>query len=506
LEAVSCVSVDDDDYATTTMSNTPGEPGDGSKDQKGRPGLDKAKTRRRSSLYDIQQDQNFLASFHQVQQDAMPWAKAWSWDTFLSFFTCDPNRTSMTKVSLTKLLSFSTRKERYLMAFGVLLATFSGLGIPVWLGLLARSLDTFSSLGRLIDEVGGEELFDFLRQELNKMCIAFGIVGLVSLVTGSLYVSIWTYLGEKQALRIQKAFVRSAMNQDAAWFDENDREALPTKMSTSLVHVNAAIGRQIVDVYSLAVSSVGCLVVALLLNTALSLIMLCVIPVVALVMVVINWFVRNRNKEGAAELALAGSIATEVIAGIKTVFALCSQKFFFKQYSDHLARSERRQTRSIFLSSLLAGLTGLIFYATYMISFYIGTQQVISGAETSLIIKCFLSGEPGCRVTGASVMCSIYGVILCVTFVGLLTPGLATVNRGRNAAATIFAAIDRVPPIDPTSEDGAKREQLEGKLEFRSLHFAYPSRQKPVLFNFNLTVQAGQSVALVGPSGSGKST
>ena len=456
----------------------------------------------------VEDQKNFLASFQKAQEIASPAKGGGSWDTLMTQLLCckGPEEETKTKVSLSKLLSFSTKNERWGLAFGVVMASFSGLGIPMWLLLLARSLDTFSSLGKLIDEIGGDELWEFLRQELNDLCIAFGVVGLISLVAGTLYVSIWTYIGEKQALRIQRAFVKSAMNQDAAWFDENDRQALPTKMATSLVHVHAAIGRQIVDVYSLGVSAVGCLCVAFSLNVALSLVMLCVVPIAAIVMMIINCFVRARNREGAVEFALAGSIATEVIAGIKTVFSLCSQNYFVDQYLDHLARSERRQIRSIFLTSLLAGITSFLFYVTYTFSFYIGTNQVISGADKATIVRCFLSGEDDCRVTGADVMCSIYGVILCVTCVGLLTPGLTVINRGRNAAVTIFNTIDRVPPIDPSSENGRKEEELAGNLDFRDITFAYPSRQSnPVLFNFNLTIQAGQAVALVGPSGSGKS-
>lgn len=96
-----------------------------------------------------------------------------------------------------------------------------------------------------MNKVGSEGLMDFLQQELFKLCIAFAVVGLVCLVTGALYVSIWTYTGEKQALRIQTEFVRASLNQDAAWFDSNDREALPTKMGTALVHLNNAIGKQV---------------------------------------------------------------------------------------------------------------------------------------------------------------------------------------------------------------------------------------------------------------------
>lgn len=137
---------------------------------------------------------------------------------------------------------------------------------------------------------------------------------------------------------------------------------------------------------------------------------------------------------------------------------------------------------------------------TYCFAFIIGTEQVISGAEWVLIIKCFITGEPQCRVTGASVMCCIYGVILCVTFFGLMGPGLSAINLGRSAAVEVFATLQRTPTIDPSSEKGKRIEDgLEGKITFKDLFFFYPnSPNRPIFYNFNLTIEPGQSVALVG--------
>ena len=71
------------------------------------------------------------------------------------------------------------------MVLGIVMATFTGLGIPAWLILLARSLDTFSSLAAIIAKAGeNADLFALLRTELNKLCIAFAIVGGICLVTG----------------------------------------------------------------------------------------------------------------------------------------------------------------------------------------------------------------------------------------------------------------------------------------------------------------------------------
>lgn len=55
-------------------------------------------------------------------------------------------------------------------------------------------------------------------------------------------------------------------------------------------------------------------------------------------------------------------------------------------------------------------------------------------------------------------------------------------------------------------EQERKLSALEGKLEIRNIHFSYSDVTKPVLQNINMTIEPGESVALVGPSGSGKTT
>lgn len=75
------------------------------------------------------------------------------------------------------------------------------------------------------------------------------------------------------------------------------------------------------------------------------------------------------------------------------------------------------------------------------------------------------------------------------------------------AATRIFDRIDRIPEIDGEDDKGLVLDKILGELEFEHVNFTYPSRPDSiVLKDFNLKVQAGKTVALVGASGSGKST
>lgn len=59
---------------------------------------------------------------------------------------------------------------------------------------------------------------------------------------------------------------------------------------------------------------------------------------------------------------------------------------------------------------------------------------------------------------------------------------LSAISTACGAAHKIFSTIDRIPDIDPDSQDGLQPEKVVGEIQFRHVKFAYPTRPGTYMF------------------------
>lgn len=90
---------------------------------------------------------------------------------------------------------------------------------------------------------------------------------------------------------------------------------------------------------------------------------------------------------------------------------------------------------------------------------------------------------------------------------GISSPFLEGFAAASGSAVRVFSIIDRQPAIDTASDTGIVPEKVQGSITFKNVRFQYPSRTDvKILQGLTLTINRGQTVALVGRSGCGKST
>jgi len=131
-----------------------------------------------------------------------------------------------------------------------------------------------------------------------------------------------------------------------------------------------------------------------------------------------------------------------------------------------------------------------MMFSVYALAFYAGGQLISQGLlDFAALMKVFLAVTMASQAVGSSMA---WG------------PDQA---KAEAATRSIFALLDTASPIDPLGDEKPPIARPAGKVEFSAVTFSYPSRSGvKVLENFNLTVNEGESVGIVGASGSGKST
>lgn len=129
-------------------------------------------------------------------------------------------------------------------------------------------------------------------------------------------------------------------------------------------------------------------------------------------------------------------------------------------------------------------------------------EVLVSAAISALIMILFVTGV-GVEMTAGNVITFLGLASLMARPIRKLSEVNAKLQRGLAAAEDIFSHLDT-----PTENDSGSPfiGRVRGRIEFRDVTFSYDRSTSPVLRNVSLTIEPGQTVALVGKSGSGKST
>lgn len=129
--------------------------------------------------------------------------------------------------------------------------------------------------------------------------------------------------------------------------------------------------------------------------------------------------------------------------------------------------------------------------------------QVIAALALAAIVYVAMQMSAQDMLTPGELLAYVTAMALTFSPIKRLTSINEVIQSGMAASETIFALLDQPNELD---EGNIKIESLKGDLHFNNVHFTYPNSDHPALQDFNLSIPAGLTTALVGQSGSGKST
>ncbi|XP_022732419.1 putative ABC transporter B family member 8 isoform X1 [Durio zibethinus] len=328
-------------------------------------------------------------------------------------------------------------------------------------------------------------------EDVEKCSSYFTYLGLVVMVVAFMEGYCWSKTSERQVLKIRYKYLEAILRQEVGFFDS--QEATTSEVINSISKDTSLIQEVLSEKVPIFVMNSSSFISGLAFSTYLSRrLALVVFP--ALLFLIIPGIIYGKyllylSKKASKEYGKANTIVEQALSSIKTVYSFTAERRIVERYSAILDRTIKLGLKQGIAKGLAVGSTGLSFAIWAFLAWY-GSHLVM------------YKGESGGRVYAAGLSFILGGLSL-----GVALADLKYFTEAAVAATRIFARIDRTPEIDSEDTKGIVLDTIRGDVEFENVKFIYPSRpDSVVLKDFNLKVEAGKTVALVGASGSGKST
>lgn len=233
--------------------------------------------------------------------------------------------------------------------------------------------------------------------------------------------------------------------------------------------------------------AIGMIVVAMAIDYKLTLIFLCGAPMALYSLSRLGRKIKRATKKSL--LSWAGMLGKlqEVIGAIKVVKVYNRQSYERKNFAIFNLNLLRQQFKIAKLDSIagpiletlgmMAGSVGLIFGAQWVYENKMEPTEFFT-----LLIALGATAETLRKVSGV----------------------WNRIQQANAAAERVYSVIDERPEVEVP--DAFELAPLKDKIEFIDVVFTYPKAETPALKEINLSIRAGNNVAIVGPNGSGKTT
>uniref|UniRef100_A0A665UJT8 ATP-binding cassette, sub-family B (MDR/TAP), member 4 n=1 Tax=Echeneis naucrates TaxID=173247 RepID=A0A665UJT8_ECHNA len=407
-------------------------------------------------------------------------------------------------VSPIAVFRFAEKWDIVMIIMGTIMAMINGVVLPLMCIVFGEMTDSFlkdSQLPRDNISMSSEFSvtdFDFTFPQLNStlqddmmnFAIYYSIMGAVVLVAAYMQVSLWTLAAGRQVKRIRKLFFHRIMQQDIGWFDVNETGELNTRLTDDVYKIQEGIGDKAGMLIQAFTTFISSFIIGFIKGWKLTLVILAVSPALGISAALFSKVLASFTTKEQTAYAKAGAVAEEVLSSIRTVFAFSGQDREINRYNTNLEDAKRMGIKKALSANIAMGFTFLMIYLSYALAFWYGSTLVLNNEYT------------------IGTVLTVFFVVLIGAFtVGQTSPNIQTFASALGAAYKVYSIIDHEPAIDSYSKAGYKPDNIKGNIEFKRIHFTYPSRtDSKILDDMSLSVRSGQTTALVGSSGCGKST
>lgn len=410
-------------------------------------------------------------------------------------------------------------KTKLHIACGFFFAVLAGLALPASLFLFA---DVMGDVSAVAEEGIGPVV---------EVAYTMMVLGVISLVTETLVVGFMETAANEMTQELKSKWFQAVVRQDMAYFDLEDVSGTATIISTNGAKFHKGVGVKLGHGVQYGVTVVAGFALAFWASWKVTLTTLAVVPVMA---GATGWVLKinqSKTKRDNEAYAKAGSVVYQTASSIRTILALNAAEEVIERFENATQQAyDGAVSQLVWLGMANGSLMGSFMLAYIVIVGYGGYILYDAVAENGCDASGAITTNQSCDPSGADIFLALMGVIFGGAMIPQISTSLEALQGARTACFPALLAMSRTSKtgdkqrdshneqyakelvarttkeslpdyaIDVTSDVGKRPASVKGNIEFKNVSFHYPTRKETQVFDgFNLTIQAGQTVALVGP-------
>ena len=363
-------------------------------------------------------------------------------------------------------------------AVGALLALIVTAGITLSMG---------QGIRLLVDQGFMTQSPHLLNQSIGLFMLL--VVGLAIGTFARFYLVSW--IGERVVADIRRQVFNHLIYLHPGFYEDNRSSEIQSRLTADTTLLQSVIGSSLSLFLRNLLMVIGGIVLLFITNPKLTSIVVVALPLVIAPILIFGRRVRSLSRLSQDRIADIGSYVSETLGQIKTVQAYNHQGQDEQRFAATVEEAFNTARKRIFQRAWLITLVIVLVLGAVGVMLWVGGMDVIAGRISAGELAAFV----------------FYSLIVGSAF-GTLSEVIGELQRAAGAAERIAELLRSENIIrPPTTGLVTLPERVKGDLMLQDVRFSYPSRPESYAVDgLNLTINAGETLALVGPSGAGKST
>lgn len=354
----------------------------------------------------------------------------------------------------------------------------------------------------------GEVMMDLVQPGLMSEIVDEGVLGISSGGVGNTYLIITLGLkmiglvifgglcgslnnvfvhmtGQNIGNEMRKDCFRNIMTFSFPQMDRFGTGSLVTRVTNDITQVQNFVSQFVRGMIRTSMLTIGSIICMFSLNRQFGLIVLCAFPFILSTMIFCMYKAYPLLPKLQAQLDQINEIMQEDVSGIRIIKACVREvyeKMRFGKANDDLIKT---QLRVLVIFAFMNPIMNALMYIVVIIILLIGSFEVNGGLTTPGIIMA--------AITYTTQL--LNGILMLVMLFQNISKGIASWKR-------VKEILDSVPDLKDGKQDS--KTAVQGKIEFRDVSFAFPGSEQTVLKHINLTINPGETIAVMGATGCGK--